>query len=288
MKKRPRPDKSALPADYLEPLVRALSDPAVLAGIRVEELQPVAFQLALYFGVRRDADTAAVLAAMYERLVRDVSLEDRGLMIDDLATAVSGGATSVLALLPALQRETSALLVRTAALTFATRMSGSIDEPLAGPKALRALLDHAEHDAARAGLVGALLVLGDARMKPLLAGTWRALSPAAASALLELPRPLASVLEVEWLLDWLEDADPTTFKAVAASLARLPKDAGGRVLELERELPVVGAEAALSVTGRWTTKELGEHLRARFESLERRATDAAAFKDVLAAWGVSG
>ena len=93
---------------------------------------------------------------------------------------------------------------------------------------------------------------------------------------------------MEWLFDWLEDADPTTFKAVAASLARLPKNAGGRVLELERELPVMAAEEALSVTRRWTTNELGEQLRARFESLERRATDAVAFKEVLAAWGVSG
>ena len=39
---------------------------------------PVAFQLALYFGVRRDADTAAALGGVYERLVRDVTLEARG------------------------------------------------------------------------------------------------------------------------------------------------------------------------------------------------------------------
>src|SRR6266851_314034 len=78
--KRSRTDKQTLPADYLEPLVRALSDPGVLAGIRVAELQPVAFQLALYFGVRRDPDTAAVLAGVYERLVSDVTPEARALL----------------------------------------------------------------------------------------------------------------------------------------------------------------------------------------------------------------
>src|SRR5712692_5495684 len=103
--KRSRSAKPTLPTDYLEPLVRALGDPAVLAGIRVEELQPVAFQLALYFGVRRDADTAAVLAGVYERLVSDVTPEARALLLDDLTAAVAGGATSVLALLPVLQRE---------------------------------------------------------------------------------------------------------------------------------------------------------------------------------------
>src|ERR1051325_9987359 len=112
--KRSRSDKTTLPADYLEPLVRALTDPTVLARIRVEELQPVAFQLALYFGVRRDADTAAVLGGVYERLVSDVTAEARALLLDDLTGAVAGGATSVLALLPVLQRERDAALVRSA------------------------------------------------------------------------------------------------------------------------------------------------------------------------------
>ena len=287
MKRSRHSEKDSLPGDYLEPLVRALSEPAVLAGIRVDELQPVAFQLALYFGVRRDVDTAAVLAGVYERLVRDVTLEARGLLLDDLAAAVAGGATSVLALLPVLQRETSAALVRSAALTFATRMSASPEEPLAGPRALRALLDHAEHDAARAGLVGALLALGDARVQPLLAGTWRALAPGAAAALLALPRSLASRLEAEWLLDWLEDADPATFRAIAASLARLPADGRGRVLEVRRELPCGPDGDALEVTRAWDPAELGEQLAERLSSLARRADDTAAFDAVLAAWGVS-
>jgi hypothetical protein len=280
------PDEPKRPDDYLEPLVRALGDPAVLAGIRVAELEPVAFQLALYFGVRRDADTAAALGGVYERLVRDVTLEARTQWLEDLAAAVAGGATSVLALLPVLQRETSAALVRSAALTFATRMSGTPEDPLAGPRALRSLLDHAEHDASRAGLVGALLALGDARVRPLLAGAWHTLTPGAASALLALPRAHASRLEAEWLLDWLEDADPATFEAVAASLARLPAAGRGRVLELARELPSGPDGDALTVQRAWDPAELGEVLAERFRSLARRSEAPAAFDAVLAAWGV--
>jgi len=280
------PDEPRLPEDYLEPLVRALGDPAVLAGIRVAELEPVAFQLALYFGVRRDADTGAALGGVYERLLRDVTLEARTQWLEDLAAAVVGGATSVLALLPVLQRDTSALLVRSAALTFATRMAATPDDPLAGPRALRALLDHAEHDASRAGLVGALLALGDARVRPLLAGAWHALPPGAASALLALPRSHASRLEAEWLLDWLEDADPATFRALAASLANLPAAGRGRVLELERELPSGEDGDALTVRRAWAPAELGELLAERFRSLARRSGDPAAFETVLAAWGV--
>lgn len=286
MKKRSRSAERALPPDYLEPLVRALGDPAVLAGIRVAELQPVAFQLALYFGVRRDADTSAALGGIYERLVNEAAREERGALLDDVVAAVSGGATSVLALLPTLQRETDAGLVRRAALVFATRMTSAPRDPLAGPRALRALLDHAEHDAARAGLVGALLALGDARLQPLLAGAWHALSPGAATALLALPRPLASRLETEWLLDWLEDVEPATFAAVAASLARLPADGGGRVLELERELPAGPAGDALTVVREWEARGLGQELAERFRSLARRAEDATAFDAALEAWGV--
>src|SRR5258706_1572325 len=137
--KRARRARQTLSADYLEPLVRALGDPAVLAGIRVAELQAVAFQLALYFGVRRDAETAEVLGGVYERLVSDVTPEARALLLDDLAAAVAGGATSVLALLPVLQRERDAALVRSAAVAFATCMSAPPEDPLAGPRALRAL-----------------------------------------------------------------------------------------------------------------------------------------------------
>ena len=67
---------------------------------------------------------------------------------------------------------------------------------------------------------------------PLLEGAWRVLAPAAADALLALPRPMATRLEVEWLLSWLEDAEPARFTAVAASLARLAHESGGVIVPM--------------------------------------------------------
>jgi hypothetical protein len=281
---RSRPDPTSLPNDYLEPLVNALADPAVLAGIRPEELEPVTFQLALYFGVRRDPATSAALGGVYDRLVAEVPADAREVLVQDLATAITGGASSVLALLPALQRERDAGVARSAALAFATRMEAG-EDGLAGPRAVRTLVDHADSDAVRAGLVGALLALGDPRVKPLIAGLWRALSPPARDALLALGRPLATRLETEWLLDWLEDAEPATFNAVAASLARLPAEGEGRVLELARELPATPAGAALTVAREWPAAALGASLTERFMSLARRA-EPGAFDAVLVAWGV--
>lgn len=275
-------------SDYLQPLVAALADPAVLAGIRVPELQPVAYQLALYFGLRREPATASALAGVYDRLRREGSADDRRTLVRELALAVRRGATSVLALLPVLQHERDAALVREAAVTFATRMPDVSGETLSGPRAVRALLDHTESPAVRAGLIGALLALGDRRVAPVLDGTWRTLDAEGRAALLALPRGHATLLEVEWLLGWLEDADPAGFEAVAASLASLPAEGGGRVLDVERELPARGEADAFTVLCDWTTREAGERLAPRIRDLARRAAAPDAMDGVRRAWGVEG
>ncbi len=282
--KRDRREKRVLPTDYLEPLVAALGDADTLAKVREEELLPVAFQLALYFGMRRDPATSAVLGDLYERLLTDVTPEERAGLIDDLATAIASGSTTVLALLPVLQRERDAALVRTAALVFAMRMAPSDGDVMTGPRMVRTLIEHAEPDGVRAGLAAALLALGDLRVKPLLAGLWAALPPAAIDALLVLPRPMATRLEVEFLLDGLEDAEPTRFARIAESLARLARESDGVILELERELPAGKAGEALTLLREFTPASLGETLAERFASLERRA-EPGAMTAVSAAFG---
>jgi len=288
MTKRSRSGRRVLPVDYLQPLVTALADPATLAGVRPTELEAVAFQLALYFGVRRDPETASALGGVYDRLVAERSPGERLELVEQVIAAVRGGATTVLALLPVLQREHDAGVARAAALAFATLLPAEGGDPLSGPRALRALLDHAEPDGVRAGLVGALLALGDRRARPLLDGAWRALTPAAAAALLALPRTWASRLEAEWLLDWMEDAEPATFTAIAGSLARLASEGGGRVMELERELPVSAKADAVTILGEWSVRELGETLAPRWRDLARRAGRPDAMRDVFAAWGLAG
>jgi hypothetical protein len=286
--KRSRPDRRSLPADYLQPLVTALGDPATLAGVRNEELEAVAFQLALYFGVRRDPETASALGGIYERMQDERTPDERLAFVGEVTAAVSGGATSVLALLPVLQRERDAGVARAAAEVFASELPADGGDPLAGPRALRALLDHAEPDGVRAGLVGALLELGDHRLAPVLDGAWRLLTPAAAEALLALPRHWASRLEVDWLLAWMEDAEPVTFGRIAASLARLAVEGGGEVREMERELPRPADGHVITIRRTWSTRELGQALAPRWRDLARRAGAEGAFASVFEAWGVPG
>lgn len=274
-------------ADYLQPLVAALADPAVLAGIRDHELQPVAYQLALYFGLRREPATASALAGVYDRLHRDGTLEDRRTLVQELSSAVRRGAASVLALLPVLQHERDAGLVRDAAFAFATRMPDAEGETLSGPRAIRALLDHTESAAVRAGLVGALLSLGDRRIANALDGTWRALDAEARAELLALPREVATLLEVEWLFGWLEDAEPAAFAAVAHSLAGLPAAGGGRVFDVEREIPTSSEGDTVTVLSEWSAAEAGEKFSSRLRDLARRAPAPDALDGVQRAWGIA-
>jgi hypothetical protein len=282
--RRPAAQKGT--GDYLQPLVTALADPGVLAGIRVHELQPVAYQLALYFGVRREPATASALALVYERLHRDGTIEDRRTLVHELTATVRRGATSVLALLPVLQHERDAELVGEAAFTFATRMPDAEGETLSGPRAIRALLDHTEPAVVRAGLVGALLSLGDRRVANVLDGTWRMLDGEGRAALLALPREVSTLLEVEWLLGWLEDADPAAFDEVADSLAALPAASGGRVRDIERELPASGEDDTITVLSEWSAAEAGERLAPRLRDLARRAATPAALDGVRRAFEV--
>ena len=287
--RRPQPGRSPGPPpspDYLRALVERGDDPAFWTTIRDEELPLLAYQLALYFGLQRDADTASALSGLYARVVERVSVDDRMELCDHVTESVRGGASSALALLPFLQRERDATVAQAAATAFATLLPATQEIPLAGPRMVRTLLDHTDEDAIRLGLVGALLSLGDRRVLPLLRGSWRALSPASRDALLAAPPPLVTALLVEFLLDWLEDADVAASAAIAATLSRLPTQGAGRVLDLERRLPEREGEE-VEVLAEWSAADYGAQLAPRLRDLARRVDEPASLAAVLAAWGVS-
>lgn len=284
MTKRRRDQRRSLPPDYLEPLVGALQDPAVVATIHPEELEAVAFQLALYFGLRREPETAAALGLVMERLVAESAPEERLALVEEIAATVRRDATSVLALLPVLQREREASVARAIGLAIATLTAPDGADPMTGPRTLRALLDHTEDPQVRAGLVGTLLALGDARVSPLLAGVWALLEPEARIALAALPRALASEAELDWWMTVAAEGDDAAL--IAGTLARLPVEGGGQVLALEREFPAGEGGEALSVLSdhevSWHAQRLADALRA----LAARAGGESGAA-LLSAWGLS-
>ncbi len=284
---RGAPDE-APSADYVRPLVERGAQPGAWDALDTDELLLVVFQLALYYGATREPEAGTSLATAYERLAVAAPAGERMELLERLAEAVRAGSTSVVALLPFVQREPDSTVVQAAATSFASLLPLTGDDPMTGPRTVRALIEHAEDEPVRVGLIAGLLALGDRRVLPLLRGAWRALTPEGRESLTRTGLPFATASVAEFWLDWLEDADPAESHLVADALARLPGQSGGRVLDLERRFPenAPGDAPEIAVIGEWTTRAYAERMAPRLADLERRGLAPAALAEVRSAWGV--
>ena len=288
MSKSRRRAERAPSGDYLRQLAEFGRDPEAWKRLEEDELLLVAFQQALYLG-SGESEAGSGLAGLYAELVARVTREDRMELLDRVSEAVEAGSTTVLALMPFLQHEPDASIVQSAALAFAAHMPLAAGDPMTGPRTIAALVPHADDDAVRVGLISGLLALGDRRVLPVLRGLWRHLGPEAREALTRQSLPFACASTVEFLLDWLEDADEEGFGIAAAMLARLPADGNGRVLDLRRRFPanVDGDEIGIEVVGEWTAADFGARIAPRLADLERRENEPRVLPAVRAAWSVA-
>ncbi len=274
--------------DYLRQLAEMGRDPGAWTRLDTDELLLMAFQQALYLG-SGESEAGTGLSGLYAEVVGRVTPEQRHDLLDRVQEAVESGSTSVLALMPFLQHEPDAAIVQSAALAFAAHMPLAEGDPMTGPRTIAALVPHADDDEVRVGLLAGLLALGDRRVLPVLRGLWRHLEPAGRESLTRQSLPFACASTVEFLLDWLEDADDEGFGVAAAMLARLPADGGGRVLDLQRRFPahVDTGEPEIEVVGEWSAAEYGARIAPRLADLERRENEPRVLPAVRAAWGVA-
>lgn len=286
-----KPRRRAEPApsgDYLRQLAEFGRDPEAWKRLEEDELLLLAFQQALYLG-SGESEAGSGLAGLYAEMVARVTRDDRMELLDRVSEAVEAGSTTVLALMPFLQHEPDASIVQSAALAFAAHMPLTAGDPMTGPRTIAALVPHADDDAVRVGLISGLLALGDRRVLPVLRGLWRHLGPEAREALTRQSLPFACASTVEFLLDWLEDADEEGFGIAAAMLARIPADGNGRVLDLKRRFPanLDGDEIGIEVVGEWTAADFGARIAPRLADLERRENEPRVLPAVRAAWSVA-
>lgn len=288
MTRRKPPHSRAPSGDYLRQLAEFGRDPDAWQRLEPDELLLVAFQQALYLG-SGESEAGTGLAGLYDGLVTRVTTADRMELLDRVTEAVEAGSTSVLALMPFLQHEPDATLVQSAALAFAAHMPLADADPMTGPRTIAALVPHADDDAVRVGLIAGLLALGDRRVLTVARGLWRHLAPAARESLTRQSLPFACASTVEFLLDWLEDADEEGFGVAAAMLARLPAEGGGRVLDLKRRFPahVESDESEIEIVGEWSAADYGARIASRLADLERRENEPRVLPAVRAAWSVA-
>ena len=278
-------------AEWLAELAAIAADPERRSALDADALLLVTFQQCLWYGHSQDAEIAGALAGLYPELVAKASEADRIELLDRVAAAVEDGGTTVLALLPFLLHEPAPEAVAVAAETFASLMPLEGGDEATGPRTLLRLLEHAEDEGTRAGLAAALLRFGDRRLRPLLDEAWRRLDPAARVRLAEL-RGASRVLfaaTAEFWIACLEDADDTVFAAVAATLARLPREADPpRVLEARRKFPANAPDDRDEITleGDWPLVEFAARIAPALRDLARRENEPRRMPAVLEAWGL--
>ncbi len=277
-------------ADYLQHLVEIGRDPARWEALDPDALLLIAFQQALYYGANHDADAGASLGAMYGYLVGRVTVEERLELLERVGEAVHGGATSVLAMLPFLQRESDPHVAQMAAVSFASLMPLTDDDPMTGPRTLRTLFNHSEDEAVRIGLLAGLLALGDRRVAPLLPSAWASLSPEGQVTLTQAPQPFVSALWVEFLVDALVAA-PGASPAAAAVVARLkllPNEGEARVLDLERKFPETAPDERpeIALLGEWSVEDYGARIADRVRHAAAESERAWDVEELFRVWGI--
>ena len=288
------------PLDELDAL---MATPARWPEIPLETLHQLVYYQCLSYGM--DPDDAAVpgLTALYRVAVARMHPGARQQIVTHLGRVldrvhreqdVQEGAGCTNALLPILVGDPDPSVVASAAFEMATLLPLEDDDPMTGPRYVHTLLEDVD-DEPRAGLVAALLQVGDRRVAPLVAGAWRQLGfeGRQSLALLILGLRALHAVTVEFLVSWLEDEAADTsapgFGIVAATLARAGRHAGEHgVLEATRILPVTAAGPGETfATSQTLTREtVAAAIAPRLAAVARREQPPELTRQVLDEWGL--
>ncbi len=283
------PPEAGADARRLHELALIARDRSRWDALDEDTLLLLVFQQCLYWAHTRDSEAAVALAELYPHVAARVDATARLELLERVTESVESGGTPVLALLPFLQHEPDAPTVALAAGAFATLAPAEGGDPLAGPRALLRMAEHAEEDGTRAGLVAGLLELGDRRTLPLAREGWTALPGTARVRLAEL-RPASTVAfasVVEFWLEALEDAEGDVARAAAGALARMAERADPRrVLDVRRKLPANAPDERdeIEIVADEPIDAVAERLAPRLRDLARRGSPVEA---ALAAWGIA-
>jgi len=281
---------------WLAELGEIARDPERRSALDADALLLVTFQQCLYYGHTQDAAVAAALADLYPDLVSKAGEADRIELLDRVAAAVEEGGTPVIALLPFLLHEPLPGAVAVAAETFASLVPLEKGDELTGPRTLLRLLEHAEEEGARVGLAAALLRFGDRRLRTLLEDAWRRFDTPARVRLAQLPGASRVVFAatVEFWLACLEDLehdpDAEVFAAVAAELARMPREADpARVLDVRRKFPANAQDDRdeIALEGDWSVADYAALIEPALRDLARRENEPRRMPAVIEAWGLA-
>jgi hypothetical protein len=278
-----RPDPP--PLDQLDAWLEA---PASWPGLEPGLLRHLLFYACLTYGIDPDDERVPRVTALARLAVARLEPSARREVVIELARAVErlhrdhdirDGAGYTNGLLPLLVEEREPSVVAAAACEMAILLPLEHGDPMSGPRYVASLVDAIDCDDSRAGIVGGLLSLGDARVGPLVAGAWRRLGLDGRQSLALLVQAThgLAVATMTFLLDWLdeeaEDPDSPSFGIVAATVGRAGLHAADHGLaEVVRAFPVTAAPEGLPfrVTRTWTRGQFIAVIGPRLDRLAAR------------------
>ncbi len=274
---------------FIDELDRLWQAPEQWGQLSPQRLEVLTWWACVRYGASNDERSIAPLNELYTSFMRHVAPEQRKALLARVVDVVERGTASPNALMPFVYADDDLGVISSGALAIAQLEPGKAGDPLPGPRLLRQMADGTDREAVRVAILQGLLLLGDRRVLPLLRGCWRNLSPWGREELTRANSGTVSASHIAFLLDWLEDADESTFGAICAALRRMPEYAIQHVVvDVERAFPAsaAGNEPPIKVLGRWTIEEYGQTLKPRFQDLLRRESEPRVLPDVMRAWGI--
>lgn len=165
-------------------------------------------------------------------------------------------------------------------------------DPLTGVKMLMEIAPDAMNQRTRAGIYGGLLCLGDRSHLSVAQGCWRSLAPGYRPLLANLCSDFLNASVVEFLLDWISEAEGEEYLTVCRALARIPKTGDRRlttIIDVRWSYPEPGSfdEPAQDILGEWPFEEYGQLIKPRLLELAELETDRLVIPTVLWHWGDS-
>ena len=211
-----------------------------------------------------DAESLEGLIALYDAFEQLSSPCERLALVDRIAAMVESGEAGSPAFIPFLYGEDDVSLIAHAAFHLILLAPG--EQPLErGVQFVVELLEEAEDDSLRLGLLLGLLRLADPAAIPLMQGVWRHLDPLPWPQLGRLLADAPNKLTVLFILDWLADPEDEQALGLAYALRLLGAEADTRLDEVHwarREDGLMPVSAESVTVGEWA----GE-IRARISEL---------------------
>lgn len=279
--------------------LRLFSERDLWHDLNLAETEFVLEEALKCYGSVQDGGLIAELFAFYRRYMGLADVGRRQALLTRLVEFISDGRQNrAMALLCFIASDTDGQIISGAALDLSMILPAERD-PLTGPKlvamhscgGLRAMTGAAPSDDEGHAAAG-LLLLGDARLLPVLGEIWERLSPAARNNMVKRRPNLAYKAIVDFLLARLEqDKDEAHFGELGAFLHAIPgiaeENTNGFILDVRRNFGLPDGREPMELVSRQTVAEVYEEIAPRLRKLIARESSPKVLPSVLECWAES-